>query len=299
MFYKSWMSCIKDDAKITKIAIPGAHNAGTMGMNVFGRCQNGTLYEQACYGVRKFDIRVQADRKGRLFIAHGMVRGVLVEKVFADIKRILDETDEFLILDIKTYGSQDIGPITIKFKGSSEAMNKLICKYLSPEKYALTEFADIRNVTMGDVRKSGKRYVIHSENEEYKYSRNCKLIEPWDPIVFGYKPEKFAKECLKYLRELESEGFFRFQTQQTPGLGTENGLTKWPKHLDEMSRPYFPQIIADIAEDPKMLEKVNIISGDFMTRDYMKANEILKLNLLKGIVKDDKIEEYQSAIKFK
>ncbi len=296
MFYKNWMSYIKDDAKITKIAIPGAHNAGTMGMSVFGRCQNGTLYDQAMCGVRKFDIRVRADRKERLFIAHGMLKGITVEEAFASIKQILDETDEFLILNIRTYDVQDLGPITIRFKGSTEAMNRLIEKYLSPEKYALTEFDDIRNITMGDIRKSGKRYVIHSEKEEYKFSRNCKILDPWDPVLFGYKPEKFAKECLKYLRELESEGFFWFQTQQTPGLGTENGLTKWPRGLDKLDRPYFPQIISEIANDPKLLEKVNIVAGDFMDRDYMKANEILNLNLLKGVVKEDKIDEFRKAV---
>lgn len=296
MFYENWMSYIKDDAKITKIAIPGAHNAGTKGMNVFGRCQNGTLYEQACYGVRKFGIRVRADRKGRLFMAHGIAKGMLAEEAFADIKRILDETDEFYILDIRTYAAQDLGLFSIKLKGSNDTVNELIEKHLNPEKYAFTDFDDIRDVTMGDIRKSGKKYVIHSEKEEYKYSRNCHLLEPWDPKVFGYKPEKFAKECLKYLRELESEGFFWFQTQQTPGLGTENGLTKWPKHLDELDRPYFPQIMADIAADPEMLEKVNIVAGDFMTRDYMKTNEILNFNLLKGVVKEDKVEEYKKAI---
>ena len=46
MFYENWMSYIKDDAKVTKIAIPGAHNAGTMGMSKLARCQNGTLCEQ-------------------------------------------------------------------------------------------------------------------------------------------------------------------------------------------------------------------------------------------------------------
>ena len=45
-----------------------------------------------------------------------------------------------------------------------------------------------------------------------------------------------------------------------------------------------------------MLDKVNIIAGDFMTRDHMKENNILRLNLLKGIVKPEKREEYAAAI---
>lgn len=296
MFYGNWMSFIKDEAKITEIAIPGSHNSGTEGMNMFGRCQDGSLYEQAMYGVRKFDIRVRADRKGRVFIAHSVMKGVSLEKAFSDIKRILEDTDEFLILNIKTYAVQDIGPFVLKFKGSNETVSELIEKYLSPEKYALTDFEDIRKITMGDIRKSGKRYVIHSEKEEYRHSRNCYILEPWEPEVFGYKPEKFAKECLRYLKALDSKGFFWFQTQQTPGSGTENGITKWPVHLDKLDRPYFPGIMADIAADPKMLKKVNVVAGDFMTKDYMKANEILNLNLLKDVVKEDKIQEYKNAI---
>lgn len=296
MFYGNWMSCIKDEAKLTEIAIPGSHNSGTKGMNMFGRCQNGTLYEQAMYGVRKFDLRVRTDRKGRLFIAHSIIKGITVEEAFADIRRILEDTDEFLILNIKTYAVQDIGPFVMRFKGSDEAVSELIEKHLNPEEYALTDFDDIRSVTMGDVRKSGKRYVIHSEKEEYKYSRNCHILEPWEPEVFGYKPEKFARECLRYLKALDSKGFFWFQTQQTPGPGTENGIGKWPVQLDKLDRPYFSQIMADIAADPVMLKKVNIVAGDFMTEDYMKVNEILNFNLLKGVVKEDRIQEYKAAI---
>ena len=94
---------------------------------------------------------------------------------------------------------------------------------------------------------------------------------------------------------LDSDGFFWFQSQQTPNIGTENGL-KWPKALDEEDRIYFPQIIEEIASDPVLLDKVNIIAGDFMTRDHMKENYILWLNLLKNIVKPELREEYAKAI---
>jgi hypothetical protein len=32
-----------------------------------------------------------------------------------------------------------------------------------------------------------------------------------------------------------------------------------------MIRPYIQQIVADIAADPEKLDRVNMISGDFMT----------------------------------
>lgn len=296
MFYKSWMSYIKDDAKITKIAMPGTHNSGTMGMNKFARCQNGSLYEQYAYGVRFFDIRLKADKKGRLFIAHGIAKGMPAEHAFESLKMILDESSEFFVLSIKTYMNQKIGPIKLSYDGNTAETNRLIREYLSPEKYALTDCENIGELTVGNIRKSGKKYIIINENKEYEFSTDCPMPAPWDPVVYGYNPPKFAKEILNYLLETETEGFFWFQTQQTPNIGTENGWTKWPDDLDELSRMYFPQIIKDIAADPIMLERVNIVAGDFMTRDTAKADKILGLNLLKGVVKDELRAEYAEKI---
>lgn len=296
MFYENWMSYIKDEAKITKIAMPGSHNSSTMGMIKLAKCQNGSLYEQYKYGVRFFDIRLKADKKGRLFIAHGIAKGMPAYQAFESLQKILAESDEFFVVSIKTYMNQKIGPISLSYDGNTAETNRLIREYLSPQKYALTDCSNISDLTMGDIRKSGKKYIIINSNKEYDYSCNCPMADPWDSVVYGYKPEKFAKEILKYLQEINTDGFFWFQTQQTPNLGTENGWTKWPDDLEKLSRPLFPQIIADIAADAKMLEKVNIIAGDFMTQDYMKANKILRLNLLKGVVSEDKAEEYSKNI---
>lgn len=288
------MSYLKDDAKITKIAMPGSHNAATMGMIKLAKCQAGSLYEQYEHGVRFFDIRLKADKKGRLFIAHGVAKGMPAYRAFESLQKILEESNEFFVIGIRTYMDQKIGPIKLSYGGNSAETSRLVREYLCPEKYALTECENIANLTMGDIRKSSKKYIIINANKEYDYSCACPLADPWNSTVYGYKPEKFAKEILNYLREIETDGFFWFQTQQTPNLGTENGWTKWPDDLDEPIRALFPQIIADIAADPIMLEKVNIIAGDFMEKDYMKANEILRLNLLKGAVKDELIPEFTS-----
>ncbi len=296
MFYENWLSYIKDDAKITKIAMPGSHNASTVGMNKLARCQAGTLYEQYKCGVRFFDIRLKSDKKGNLFIAHGVTKGMLAEEAFKSLKKILDETDEFFVIGIKTYMDQKIGPIKLSYDGNTAETNRLIKEYLSPEKYALTDFENIGDVTMGDIRKSGKKYIIINALKEYDYSCDCPMSDPWDSKVYGYKPEKFAKEILNYLRNIETDGFFWFQTQQTPNLGTENGWTKWPDDLDIGIRKLFPQIISDIAADPVMLKRVNIVAGDFKIQDYMKANLILSFNLLKNVVKEDKKAEFEKAI---
>lgn len=290
------MSYIKDEAKITKIAMPGSHNAATMGMHKLARCQAGSLFEQYQHGVRFFDIRLKADKKGRLFVAHGIAKGMPAYRAFESLQKILEISDEFFVLGIKTYMNQKIGPVKLSYDGNTAETNRLIREYLSPEKYALTDAADIGELTMGDIRKSGKKYIIINADKEYDFSCDCPMSDPWDPTVYGYKPEKFAKEILNYLREIETEGFFWFQTQQTPNLSTENGWTKWPDDLDIPVRALFPQIIADIAADPVMLERVNIVAGDFMTQDYMKANEILRLNLLKDVVKDELRDDFAKKI---
>lgn len=294
MFYENWMSYIKDEAKITKLAIPGAHNACTKGMIFMACCQNGMPLQQYRYGVRKFGVRLTVSHD-KLYIAHGITRGMPADEAFESFGKIVGEYDDFFILDIRTYPGQKIGPVSVSHDSDPAMVDELIEKYLNPAEYALTDIPDLKTLTLGDIRKSGKKYVIHSAREEYKYSKDIKLLEPWDPVVFGLKPEKFTKECLNYLRELDSDGFFWFQTQQTPDLGTENGL-KWPNTLDKLDRPYFPQIMADIAADPELLAKVNIVAGDFMTADHMKENEILYLNLLKNVVKPEKREEYARAI---
>lgn len=295
MFFENWLSYIKDDAKITKIAMPGTHNSGTKGMHRFACCQNGTLFEQFQYGVRYFDIRLRADKKG-LRIAHGILKGMPAKEAFASLGKAIDVSDEFLVISIQTYMNQKVGPFKLSYNGNTSETDALISKYLKPEKYAFTDFDDIRNVTIGDIRKSGKKYIIINEKEEYEYSVKGPMLGPWDPKVFGLKPERFVEENLKFLKNLESEGFFWFQTQQTPNPGTEVGMT-WPDDLEKMSKPLFPAMMKQVADDPEMLEKVNIVAGDFMTADLTKAKIILKLNLLKGIVKDELKEEYLAAVK--
>lgn len=294
MFYGNWMTYIKDEAKIIKIAMPGTHNSGTMGMHRIACCQNGTLFEQYCHGVRMFDIRLRADKKG-VRIAHGLLKGMPAEEAFKSLKKIIDVTDDFIVIIMRTYMNQGLGPIRLSYKGDTEGTNNLIRKYLSPEKYALTDCINIQDLTLGDIRKSGKKYIIINENEEYDYSCNCPLDAPWSNEVFGLKPEKFIEEDLKYFDNAGTDGFFWFQTQQTPNPGSEVGMIS-PAELEKLDKPLYPMFMSKISSDPVRLEKVNIVASDFMTDDFMKANEILSFNLAKGIVKDELVAEYKAAI---
>lgn len=298
MIYDKWMQYIKDDVKLTSLVIPGAHNAGSYGMFRMAECQKDPLYTQFLYGIRQFCLRLSTDCKGRLVLAHGLSKGDLFENVLGDIRRILKASpSEFLLLDIREYYPQQIGPFTITYQAEKSKVDALLEQYISPSKYAYTDFRHISEVTIGDLRKSGKRYLLINDNEDYAYSRNCEQILPWEKDVNGAKAAAFSAETLRFFDDYHTDGLYWFQTQQTPNPGTEIGMTP-PVVLDEALRPYFSKIIDGIAKNPYYLGQANIIAGDFMTEDYSKCEAILRLNLLKNQVKEAERVAYAEGLQW-
>ena len=55
-------------------------------------------------------------------------------------------------------------------------------------------------------------------------------------------------------------------------------------------------MMKSIADNWYYLSCANIIAGDFMTEDYMKCEAILKLNLLKGNVKEGEEKEFEEGL---
>lgn len=296
MIYTDWMSCIKDEVKLTSLVIPGAHNAGSYGMRGIAECQSDNLFVQFEHGIRQFCLRLNTDRKGNIVLAHGVTKGDLFENALKDIKKALDMyPSEIILLDVREYYPQKFGPITLTYKADKSKVDELLEKYISPSENAFCDFEHISEVTLGDIRKSGKRYILINDNEDYKFSRNCEQILPWEKQVNGAKAEKFANETLRFFDDYKTDGLYWFQTQQTPNLGTEIGVTS-PKKLDDELVKYFDIMIDGIASTPRYLERANIIAGDFMTRSFDKSRSILRLNLLKGNVKDDCIEKYEKGL---
>ncbi len=298
MIYDRWMSCIKDDVKLTDLVIPGAHNAGSYGMKIMAECQKDGLFTQFKYGMRQFCLRLSTNRKGEIVLAHGISKGDLFENALRDIKRILRYNEsELLLLDIREYYPQKIGPVTLTYKADIEKVNALLKKHIDPEKYAYCDFEHISEVTLGDIRKAGKRYILINDNEDYEFSKNCDQILPWEKDVNGAKAEKFTAETLRFFDDYQTDGLYWFQTQQTPNPGTEIGLTP-PVKLDAEVRKYFLKLIRGIEENEFYLKSANIIAGDFMTYDYMKSEAILRLNLLKGNVAPELENEYAEGLKW-
>ncbi len=297
MIYKEWMKYLKDDVKITDVIMPGTHNAGSYGMTALGCCQDGTLYTQFAYGVRHFCIRFTSDKKNRIVLSHGLAKGRPLDEALQDMRKMIDENDsEFFIFDMREYYNQKIGPFSFTYPVDDKEVTMKIERFLDPQKYAFTEFERIGDVTMGDIRRSGKRYIIINYRNAYQpWSTQCEHILPWSSERHGKKAATFAKEVLSHFDEQQTDGIYWFQTQLTPGFGTENGL-KTPRTLEKKLLPYYQSILDAIAANPFYLASANVISGDFMTADYSKCREIIKLNIPKGNIRDELKEEFEREL---
>lgn len=297
MIYNNWMSYIKDDVKLKNLIIPSAHNAGSYGMKDTACCQDGNLKEQFEHGIRHYCLRMKDDKKtGKIVLCHGLSKGHPLDEVLPKLREAMDENPtEFFILDIREYQPQQIGPVTLRYHADPSKVDEILEKYLEPSKYAFTEFENIGDTTMGDIRKSGKRFLMINYREAYKYSVNCPSILPWDKKLFGRHSHDFAANATVFFDTDDTEGIYWFQTQQTPNLGTDIGFIT-PRRLDKKLRWHFKAIINRIANTPSYLSKANVIAGDFMTADYYKSREILKLNLIKNNVIEDKREEFLNGL---
>lgn len=287
-FYENWMSCLRDDAKLKHIAIPGSHNAGTYQMIPFARCQGGSLYEQYRHGVRFFDTRFHIGLNGKVVFEHGIMGGTPLEEGLRDIRRMIENNDsEFFVFDLHFPKEEYlIGKLGRHYRRDFGVVNELLEKYIEPQQYALTDFRNIADVTMGYIRRSGKRVLLNWDDDGIIGAVNAPLFAPWRPDYYGLHIDGFFEKTLTFFDEVPENALFCYFTQRTPGIGTEEGL-KNPITLEKAVRKNFHRLTDTIANDPVLLEKANIIAGDFMTDSHAKSNCILSLNLKKEIVKPE------------
>lgn len=288
MFYKEWMKYIADEVKLTEVVMPGTHNSGSYGMIPFARCQGDDMYTQFAYGVRHFCIRYHEIVKNRIVLSHGVAMGKPLTYALKSMRRMLEENDsEFFVFDMREYNPQPVGPFTFVSKANEELMARLINEYLDADRLCFTDYEHISEITFEKIRKSGKRFVILNYRDAYPWCKgNYGTVSPWNPELHGKNAETFSKEVFSHFDNGQTDGIFCFQTQQTPGFDAEVGMAA-PKKLDKALRPYYKNIIDTIKDNESFLARANVISGDFMTEDYSKCREIIRLNLFKDTVKEE------------
>jgi hypothetical protein len=294
----NWMKAIKDEVLLKDVVIAGSHNSATYGMIGLARCQDGTHAEQFALGVRYFDLRTKVVR-GKSYVSHN-VKGLPFDVIVKDLKNVLDNIgDEFIILDLREYRLRDCRPqmpeVMQKMRAAKpHDIDDLFEKYLLPEKHALTDF-DIATLSMNEVRKSGKKYILLNAHKSYKFSCDTVFDFPWGMFLHGKTIEDFIAKKTQCVLDIEPEGFFGLQTQLTPNPITKIGLRN-PETMERMFKPYFANWMRALAANPQALKKLNIIANNSMTAGTYKQAEILRMNLLKNNIKEEFVEEFEAMV---
>lgn len=292
-FYSQWMQHIADDTPVHRIAIPGSHDAGTVGMNAFACTQSNSIYAQLLGGVRYFDTRVMLKGNDAV-IFHGIVTGEKFEPIAQSFEKFLqDNPSEFVIIDFQKIGAGASSTILsiLQECGLNERALTL------PESMEQNEW--LRSLTMGEVRgkvlltwgeTDGKPTPIPSGYENMLFRRNndgCTLDDSvLDSLYEGDLHHKSSTDFIDQAMPIYQEhgattqaAFWVLQCQLTGGHIERAEVT----HNPNMQR-YLDQMM----QDETLLSNVNIVMRDFICDGHpTKVQQILHMNVLKGYVADD------------
>ena len=205
----SWMSMIEDDTLLTELVIPGSHDSGTKGMNLFAETQDKTYLEQLERGFRYFDTRVMYTG-GEFYMYHSVKGEMKYSQVLEDVKAFLDENPtETVILDFQwTEGGND--------KGIFDMLEeKLGDKLINVEGKSALEF--VKALTLGEAR--GKCLIFVGQNESnldrpYQIARDKDSEEREGSALRSYYNASYIKTKIEGTNNalLETDGNGRFTT---------------------------------------------------------------------------------------
>lgn len=296
MIYDRWMDFVPDGVRLVDLCVPSAHNAGSYGMKKSVRCQDGGLYRQFLYGMRHFALRLDTTQKGEIVLCHGITKGDLLENALKDLRRALDSnSSEMFVIDIREYAPRRvIGRLNVRFCADPARVEALLDEYLEPEKNAFFGFDGIGSVTLGDMRRAGKRCIFANLGLDSKYGADCPGLSPWNRIIDRAPDRDSLRPNVGFFDSFEAEGEFWFRTRQTsrpfPSKGRKRSRS--PRDADKAFRPQYDMLIESLADNAEYLRRANILSGDFMTENYSKSRAILLLNVLKGNVDPARVGEF-------
>lgn len=298
--YAEWMNCIEDDARLTEIALPGTHNSGAVDCRLVANelvplswlnCQQDGIYEQLCYGARYLDLRIyyhEADNT--IYCAHGLGTGITLEDALSDIKRFDSEyPGQFYFISLTMY-SADTG---VPPEG---AVRKLVSRYIPSDRVFPRE-TDVAQMTLGEMRASGKTFVLMTEEEWSSVVSTFSAYGTWNAQTnFGTTDSgdvlyDFLSEALSSERE-EDEAFMA-ELNRASGSSLNKELP-----LDFMlgDRENFLQMIDEISGDKTKLKNANFFILDFATYDYVQCANIIGLNVAKGVVSSEYAEKLSNEI---
>lgn len=296
-----WMSMIDDDALLKKIAIPGAHDAGTKGMPYFAETQDRGIADLLNCGTRYLDLRV-SHANGKLLIYHGPSKGVALTSVLDDVKQFLtDHPTETLLLDFQHFEEEN--------HEAQDAVLQLLRDTLWNDGLLLPSQGSLQNensefmnkVTLKEVR--GKAIPFWGTEDGYFFMRTddegFRDYSSLHSFYYGALHKKDSKTFIKtalpqYLEKWRTEdwqsneGLFVLQGQLTDGLYVFGPRFREATHTKNMDA------FVEKLSSTNYLDIVNIVMRDFVTPH--KNCVTLKLNVDKQLVKADMRATYDKML---
>lgn len=298
-----WMSYLKDEAVLSEVVMPGAHDAGTLGSDVAWETQKGDIGEQLYAGVRYFDVRVSYNTKenANMFVHANsddyvlpFAFGVMFSDGLADISSFIAENkEEIIILDFQhTWAKYEEGVIAQLEKelDMSKVLTKENCDNPS-------------ELTMGDMRRLGKNVIIIykegnnglCDQKNYLFERSEFLQSDYDGNIHKKSADELIAHFDTYYEAKKDGVFFVLQSQLTG-----SPLMEREKSIRNKANAFVRALAKE--ENAQKLAKTNIVMRDFITSDIDGAESsdttvksIVILNAVKGMIKEDKLEMFKKS----
>lgn len=305
-FEESWMSYISGEALVSKTAIVGSHDAGTYGSDTSWETQHSTIEQQLYAGVRYFDFRASVHpQTGEYVFVHansGMpylvnACGQSVELSLKAIKAFVERNDqEVVIMDFQhTWPKNEDG--LIELVKNTLDMNKVLTK---------DDCQDPSAITFGEMRNLGKNIIIIykdtssdiCDKNSFLFERSEFLQSDYAGNEHGGDAERLKAQWQNYFEARKDGVFFVLQSQLT-GSPLEG--------REALIRPVLDNYLKDtVVNDADKLANINIVMKDFVADDVADCSvtskdavhTILALNVDKGVVKAEKLEEYKSVCSY-
>ena len=185
---------------------------------------------------------------------------------------------EFLLIDVAPCKPVDLGAARLTFSADAAAVDPRLTETIDPMTYAMIDFPRLTALTLGDIRRAKKRYLLLNRRAEYLCTVSPRFFDP----CCGYPREDepaqdYAKAVLRRLAEKRRHpGFIRLTPEKLTG-GPFNGKTDDAENA----------VLQAIRLNAPLLQAANIIADGFMTDKAALCRRIIALNLDKGFVREE------------
>lgn len=304
-FEESWMSYISDETLVSEVVMPGSHDAGTHGAQELWETQHSTIEQQLYAGSRYFDFRATKPTSGEkevYFFVHAnsdmpafiTACGQRVEDTMNAIKAFIERNpEEVLILDFQhTWVRTEDG--LIELIKNTLPMDKVQTK---------NDCDDPTTVTFGKMRELKKNIIVIykdtssdiCERYDWLFERSQYLQSDYAGDEHRGDADRLKTQWQAYFDAKKDGVFFVLQSQLT-GSPLEG--------REALIRPVLDDYLKNTAaNDEAKLADLNIVMKDFIADDVAECevsskeaiHTIISLNVDKGNVKADKLEDFKKA----